>query len=105
MKLSDVNQKINSMPQVNQADKSNILEQKKASSEVGKQLSASDKVELSDQSKVFKKMRDILEGTPELRTDRVKAMKKAIEEGQFQVKSEDISDKMIEKSMNERKHR
>jgi flagellar biosynthesis anti-sigma factor FlgM len=104
MKLSDINQKVNSLPQVNQADKSNISEQKKISPEIGKELTASDKVELSDQSKIINKIREVLEMTPEIRSERVMAMKKAIEEGQFHVKTEAVTDQMIKTSVFELKH-
>ena len=46
-----------------------------------------------------KKILEVLEATPELRKDKIARVKKAIAEGTYQVKAEDIADKMLRESI------
>jgi len=57
---------------------------------------AGDKVEISSQSRDLKKMQDILAQTPDIRSEKVSALKKAVEEGRYQVSAEKVAQKMIE---------
>jgi negative regulator of flagellin synthesis FlgM len=53
-------------------------------------------VELSPQSRDMKKINEILATTPEVRTEKVAELKKAIADGTYRVKTEDIADKMVQ---------
>jgi flagellar biosynthesis anti-sigma factor FlgM len=44
----------------------------------------------------MKKIHEILATTPEVRTEKVAALKKALAEGTYKVKTEDIADKMVQ---------
>lgn len=99
MKLEDINQTTNTLPHINQADKPNLPDKKQNAVEAGKQTSATDKVELSAQSKDLKKIRDVLAMTPDVRTERVAALKKAIEDGQYKIQAEAVADKMLKEQM------
>jgi flagellar biosynthesis anti-sigma factor FlgM len=44
----------------------------------------------------MKKIHEILAATPEIRTEKVTALRKAITEGTYKVKAEDIADKMVQ---------
>jgi len=46
-----------------------------------------------------KKILEVLEATPELRKDKIAMLKKAIAEGTYQVKAEDIAEKMLRESL------
>jgi flagellar biosynthesis anti-sigma factor FlgM len=104
MKLSDIYQKINSMPYVNQGEKSNGSDKKRISSDLERQPSPVDKVEFSNQSKVLQKIQNVLETTPEVRTEKVIAARKALADGRLRINSEAISDKMIKNSISELKN-
>lgn len=54
-----------------------------------------DKVEFSSGSRDVMKMQEILQGTPEVREDKVNSLKKQIEQGTYQVDSHKIADKML----------
>jgi len=99
MKLSDVNKKMNSMAPINQADKSNFTDRTQFSKEVKKQIFLADKIKPSAQSRDIKKIRAILDMTPEVQSGRVTALKKAIDGGYYQIKAEAIADKMLKESI------
>ena len=54
-----------------------------------------DRVVLSAGSLDLQKVRDILEQTPEVRTDRVQALKEEIARGEYQVDPYRLADKMM----------
>ena len=57
---------------------------------------AGDKVEISSQSRELQKIHDILVQTPDIRSEKVAALKKAVSEGRYQVSAENIAVKMIQ---------
>ncbi len=96
MKITDLNHASNTIQYVNQA---NSPDKQSISQEVKKQESPIDKVEISAQSKEIKKINDLLEKTPDVRGDRVKELKKLIQEGQYNVDSQTVAGKMIDESI------
>ncbi len=54
-----------------------------------------DKVELSASSLDVQKMKEIIQDTPEVRTDKVQALKAQIERGEYEVDSYQVADKML----------
>ncbi len=65
-------------------------------STVGSPDSGADRVELSPQSREMNKIHEILAQTPEVRTEKVAELKKAVEEGTYQVRPEDVAEKMVQ---------
>ena len=57
---------------------------------------AGDKVEISSQSRELQKIHDILAQTPDIRSEKVAALKKEVAEGRYQVSAENIAAKMIQ---------
>ncbi|MEN8258734.1 MAG: flagellar biosynthesis anti-sigma factor FlgM [Thermodesulfobacteriota bacterium] len=54
-----------------------------------------DKVEISNGTKDMQKMREILANTPSVRTEMVATLKRQIENGEYNVPSHEIADKML----------
>ena len=96
MKIQDLNNDGQNIRQITQGIKPPQSEKNPPTSSVSSPDSGSDRVELSSQSQDMKKMHEILASTPEVRTDKVAALKKAVEEGTYNVNSGDIADKMIQ---------
>ena len=96
MKIQDVNNDGESIRQITQGMKPPQSEKNPPASSVSSPDAGSDRVELSPQSRDMKKIHEILATTPEVRTEKVAELKKAIEDGTYGVKTEDIADKMIQ---------
>lgn len=56
---------------------------------------ASDQVKISSATQDIQKMRDILANTPSVRTEMVATLKRQIENGEYQVPSQELADKML----------
>ena len=95
MKVSNLNSENQAIQLINQSTKSVQSEQKTGGQTGSKVSGAVDKVEISPQSRDLKKIQTVLAMTPDVRTEKVAALKKAIDEGIYQVKAEDIADKML----------
>ena len=91
MKISDIqtDAKMQQDGEPTKVDKAQI------STEVKNPLSDEEKVEISAESKQMKKIRDVLDVTPDVRTKRVDALKKLVESGEYDVESNALADKMI----------
>jgi negative regulator of flagellin synthesis FlgM len=99
MKISDIHQQANTMQYVNQANSKNSPDKPQAPREAEDKSSSGDKVELSVQSKEMQKVYDVLQMTPDVRDEKVSALKKSIQEGQYQVDSEAVAEKIIRESI------
>jgi negative regulator of flagellin synthesis FlgM len=60
-----------------------------------------DRVELSRSSKDVQKMSDILQRTPEVRSEKVQAIKEQIERGEYRVETREIADRMLNELLSE----
>jgi negative regulator of flagellin synthesis FlgM len=96
MKIQDMNNDGQSIRQITQGMKPPQSEKNPPASSVSSLDAGADRVELSPQSRDMKKIHEILADTPEIRTEKVEALKKAITEGTYKVKAEDLADKMIQ---------
>jgi len=85
-------QYLNHGKKINLADKPPRLQEGQKNGIAGE----GDKVEISSQSRDLKKIQDILAQTPDIRSEKVATIKKAIEEGRYQVNAENIAQKMIQ---------
>ena len=95
MKIQDVNNDGQGIRQITQGMKAPQSEKNPPASSVSSPDAGSDRVELSPQSRDMNKIHEILATTPEVRTEKVGALKKALAEGTYKVKTEDIADKML----------
>lgn len=65
-------------------------------SDNSKQVNKTDQVQLSEKAKELAKLKQIINQMPEIRTDKVEALKKAIQEGNYQVDSFKVAGKILE---------
>ena len=96
MKIQDVTNDGQGIRQITQGMKPPQSETTPPASSASSPDEGSDKVELSPQSRDMKKIHEILASTPEVRTEKVAALKKAISEGTYNVKTGDVADKMVQ---------
>jgi negative regulator of flagellin synthesis FlgM len=96
MKIHQVRDEGQNIQPIKQGMKPSPSEKNSAPPNMDSQASVSDRVELSLQSRDIKKIHEILAATPEIRTEKVTALRKAITEGTYKVKAEDIADKMVQ---------
>ncbi|NOX26550.1 MAG: flagellar biosynthesis anti-sigma factor FlgM [Deltaproteobacteria bacterium] len=90
MKISDF------IPQIKTSNK---IQKTKASSGPGlsatQAASGTDRVEISASSLDVQKMKGIIQSTPDVRMDRVQALKEQIERGDYEVDPYRVADKML----------
>jgi negative regulator of flagellin synthesis FlgM len=99
MKVSDINQKNSMLQNVGQANSTHPPEKKQKPGEADAKTASGDRVEFSARSREMQKIYEVLQTTPETRAEKVSSLKKLIEEGKYEVKSEDIADKMIKQGI------
>ena len=99
MKITDIHQQSNTTQNVKQTNSAVPPEQPLAPQQPSDQGSSGDKVELSIQSKEMQKIYDLLQMTPDVRAEKVEALRKRIEEGKYQVDPDRVADKMIKESL------
>jgi len=90
MKLTGIFPQIKTENKIQKSSSVDLSTPVRTSTSVG-----SDRVELSAGSREVMKMQEILQETPEIRKDKVDALKKEIEEGTYQVDSNQVADKMM----------
>jgi len=96
MKIQDVSNDGQNIRQITQGVKPPQSETNTPASSASSPDEGSDRVELSPQSRDMKKIHEILASTPEVRTEKVATLKKAIAEGTYQVNTGDVADKMVQ---------
>jgi negative regulator of flagellin synthesis FlgM len=94
MKVSDLKND-QTVQYINQGNKANPGEKAPGIQESQEPNVHADRVEISAQSRDLKKMNDILAQTPDIRMEKVAALKKAVEEGRYQVNAANIAGKMV----------
>jgi negative regulator of flagellin synthesis FlgM len=94
MKISDLKND-QTVQFIHQGNKSAPSEKTPGTQEAGKAGVAGDKVEISSQSRDLKKIHDVLAQTPDIRSEKVAALKQAVAEGRYQVSAENIAAKMV----------
>jgi negative regulator of flagellin synthesis FlgM len=95
MKISDIHQDPNLIQYLQQNGKVGPAERNSATPAAQNQVPTEDKVDLSSQSKEMKKIADALAATPDVRAEKVEALKKQVESGQYQVNSDSVAEKML----------
>lgn len=91
MKLTDVLSQVRTETKV---EVKKAKETQQAQAPAG-EATSSDTVEISTGTQDMQKMREILADTPSVRTEMVATLKRQIENGEYQVPSQEIADKMM----------
>lgn len=99
MKISDLHQQNKVTPYVNQTNGPPQTDSLQKNREVKENSPSTDKVELSARAKEIKKIHEVIQATPEVRAERISALKKWIEEGRYEVESEVLADKIIKETL------
>jgi len=89
MKISDFIPQIKTDNKINKARGAKGAESSSSASQVG------DRVDISASSLDVQKMKGIIQKTPDLRMDRVQALKEQIERGNYEVDPYRVADKML----------
>ena len=92
MKLSNL------FPQIKTDSSLQVNKTKKSASAQNEAVTASagtDRVELSANSADVQKIKEVLDATPSVRTEKVQALKEQIEKGEYQVDSRKVAEKML----------
>ena len=80
----------------------NINDKQKAentSEKAEKNVAKTDTVNISDAAKEIQEVRKELDNIPEVRTEKVEQLKNQIENGTYEIKSEEIAEKMLKDSL------
>ncbi len=78
------------------AQKSGKQETTPGVSEKSQRISKSDQVQISGKAKELDELKQVIHQMPEIRTDKVVALRKAIQEGSYQVDSLKVAGKILE---------
>jgi negative regulator of flagellin synthesis FlgM len=95
MKISDSHQDPNLIQYIQQNGKVGPADRNAATPPAQNQVPPEDKVDLSSQSKEMNKISEALAAAPDVRAEKVEALKKQVESGQYQVNSDAVAEKMI----------
>ncbi len=98
MKVVDISQK-NLLQNVTQAHSPPLAEKPQKPGEVEGKTSSGDRVEFSARSKEMQKIYEILQASPDVRSEKVADLKRRIEEGRYRVDSEGVAEKIIRESL------
>ena len=69
------------------------------SDKTNKNVAKTDTVNISDAAKEIQEVRKELDKIPDVRTDKVEQLKNQIENGTYEIKSEEIAEKMLKDSL------
>jgi negative regulator of flagellin synthesis FlgM len=102
MKVKDCQQTIEAALQSKQANaKKEKATQRAASSEEGSTSAESAQVNLSQESKVAQKASETIRNTPDVRQEKIQALKEKIEAGEYQIDSDKVADKLLRNILSE----
>jgi negative regulator of flagellin synthesis FlgM len=78
--------------------RSNEVARTKSSEDVdhSNEVTASDRVELSAQARDIQRARQVAQGAPEIRADKVEAARRAVQSGNLNLKGEDLAEKLLQ---------
>ncbi len=85
--------RINSFDKVSQMYKSNSISKAHKTSAYG----GSDQVQISQVGKDFQVAKNAVKASSDIRTDKVNAIKKQMEQGTYQVSNKDVADKVVDR--------
>ena len=78
--------------------RSNEVTRTKPSEDVDKnnEVAASDRVEFSSQARDIQRAREVAQGAPEIRAEKVEAARRAVQSGNLNLKGEDLAEKILQ---------
>ena len=78
--------------------RSNEVTRTKLSEDVEKsnEVAASDRVDLSSQARDIQRAREVAQGAPEIRAEKVEAARRAVQSGNLNLKGEDLAEKILQ---------
>ena len=78
--------------------RSNEVTRTKPSEDVDKnnEVAASDRVDLSSQARDIQRAREVAQGAPEIRAEKVEAARRAVQSGNLNLKGEDLAEKILQ---------
>ena len=81
--------------------RSNEASRTKASEDIdnSNEVAASDKVELSSQARDIQRAREVAQGAPEIRADKVEAARRALQSGKLNLKGQDLAEKLLKDTL------
>jgi negative regulator of flagellin synthesis FlgM len=59
-------------------------------------VAASDRVDLSAEARDIQRAREVAQGAPEVREDKVEAARRALQSGQLNLKGQDLAEKLLQ---------
>jgi negative regulator of flagellin synthesis FlgM len=102
MKVKDCQQTIEATLQSKQANaKQEKAAQRATTSEESSNLSSSARVNLSEESRVAQKAAEIIRDTPDVRGEKIDALKEKVQAGEYQADSEEVADKLLKNLISE----
>jgi negative regulator of flagellin synthesis FlgM len=80
--------------------RSNEVARTKSSKDVenSNEVAASDRVDLSAQARDIQRAREVAQGAPEIRADKVEAARRAVQSGSLNLKGEDLAEKILQEN-------
>ena len=85
-------------PRPEKAVRSNDVSRTKSPEDVdhSNEVTPSDRVELSPQARDIQRAREVAQGAPEVRADKVEAARRAVQSGNLNLKGEDLAEKILQ---------
>ena len=98
MKINTGAEKPNNAQRPENTARSNEVARTKSSKDVEKsnEVVASDRVDLSAQARDIQRAREVAQGAPEIRADKVEAARRAVQSGNLNLKGEDLAEKLLQ---------
>ena len=83
------------------AGRSKEVPRTKSSADVdnSNEVTTSDRVELSSQARDIQRAREVAQGAPEVREDKVEAARRAVQSGNLNLKGQDLAEKILQDTL------
>lgn len=75
------------------------VSKEKVDTKDGKVAGSPDRIDVSEKAKVLQKAKNAVDASPDVREEKVSSLKKAIDEGSYNVSSEEVAESLIKKSI------
>ena len=87
-----------STPRPENTVRSNDVSRTKSPGDIdnSKEVAPLDQVELSPQARDIQRAREVAQGAPEVRADKIEAARRAVQSGNLNLKGEDLAEKLLE---------
>jgi flagellar biosynthesis anti-sigma factor FlgM len=81
--------------------RSNEVTRTKSSKDVenNNEVAVSDRVDLSAQARDIQRAREVAQGAPEIRADKVEAARRAVQSGNLKLKGEDLAERLLQDTL------